>query len=40
MLCGVVCAMAYAVGCLLRFSRGGTVKCAVGGWMGGSTAAE
>ena len=40
MLCDVVCAVAYVVGCLLRLSGGGTAKCAVGGWVGASTAAE
>jgi len=40
MLCDVVCAVAYVVGCLLRPSRGGTAKCAVGGWVGASAAAE
>ena len=40
MLCDVVCAVAYVVGCFLRLSRGGTAKYAVGGWVGASTAAE
>jgi len=39
-LCDAVCAMAYVVGCLLCLSRGGMAKCAVGGWVGASTAAE
>jgi len=33
MLCDVVCAMAYAVGCLLRFSRGETGEVC-SGWLG------
>jgi len=39
-MCDMVCAVAYAAGCLLCFSRGGMVECAMGGWVGTSTAVE